>query len=452
MPNLKFKEFLRKVTTEDIINKMTEGSHACPPAVGSVDMNTFNRDKTTRKHNYGPLNVDEPGDYWIKVAKQWRATIKAAKMSLCANCIAFDISPRMKECMPGVSSDGEGELGYCWMHHFKCHSRRSCNTWAKGGPIVDDKVSYTWHDRSNLEESKIDESVKVEGGPPKDGGPGSGAHNHDNKSSSRFDKVSSVKSFGKNLKGVTGVTQNGSRLEFDSNDGTTTAREILKKFGKGKVKVTSIPDDEDEEGMKATVVVTPINENHDELDEVVTMPSSRNTTKPMAIKYTYTRNPDLFSKTLSGTKTGKTLKNVGPKLKGVYVLKGKIPDHIDFLKTLNSKGIMPNTKIIPEEIEEDAPANSVSAGGVDMAPNAGHPNLMMKHKKKNKKDQDKLTKKIGNMIKDKKDNNNNTLKGVNETLDLIDNVIDEVSGVDYTIKFKEEKKYKSFSEKFGVGK
>ena len=87
-----------------------------------------------------------------------------------------------------------------------------------------------------------------------------------------------------------------------------------------------------------------------------------------------------------------------------------------------------------------------------MAPNAGHPNLMMKHKKKNKKDQEILTKKIGNMIKDKKDNNNNTLKGVNETLDLIDSVIDEVSGVDYTIKFKEEKKYKSFSEKFGVGK
>ena len=110
---------------------------------------------------------------------------------------------------------------------------------------------------------ELDESVKVEGGPPKDGGPGSGAHNHDNKSSSRFDKVSNVKSFGKNLKGVTGVTQDGSRLEFDSNDGTTTAREILKKFGKGKVKVTSIPDEDDEEGMRATVVVTPVNEELD---------------------------------------------------------------------------------------------------------------------------------------------------------------------------------------------
>ena len=147
MPNLKFKEFLRKVTTEDIINKMTEGSHACPPAVGSVDMNTFNRDKTTRKHNYGPLNVDEPGDYWKDNAKYFGTTVAAAKKSLCSNCVAFDISPRMDACMPGVTSDKDGRLGYCWMHKFKCHSARACRTWAKGGPITTDKVSYEWQER-----------------------------------------------------------------------------------------------------------------------------------------------------------------------------------------------------------------------------------------------------------------------------------------------------------------
>ena len=130
-----------------------EATHDCPPAVQNVDLNTKNRDQTTLRHNYGPLNVDEPGDYWEKIADQWKTSVKAAKMSLCANCIAFDISPRMKECMPGVASDGEGELGYCWMHHFKCHSRRSCNTWAKGGPIVDNKISYIWHDKSSLDEA-----------------------------------------------------------------------------------------------------------------------------------------------------------------------------------------------------------------------------------------------------------------------------------------------------------
>ena len=36
MPNIKFKEFLRKVTTEDIVNKMSEAKHACPKSVGDV--------------------------------------------------------------------------------------------------------------------------------------------------------------------------------------------------------------------------------------------------------------------------------------------------------------------------------------------------------------------------------------------------------------------------------
>jgi len=54
----------------------------------------------------------------------------------------------MKDCMPGETSDGEGVLGYCWMHHFKCHSARTCDTWAKGGPITTDKVSEGWQERA----------------------------------------------------------------------------------------------------------------------------------------------------------------------------------------------------------------------------------------------------------------------------------------------------------------
>ena len=49
--------------------------------------------------------------------------------------------------MPGVTSDEDGRLGYCWMHHFKCHSARSCRTWAKGGPITEDSVSQEWQER-----------------------------------------------------------------------------------------------------------------------------------------------------------------------------------------------------------------------------------------------------------------------------------------------------------------
>ena len=116
----------------------------CPPATQDVQLNTVNRNKTRKNHMYGPLNIKEPGDYWKKLAAKWDTTEKAARKSTCSVCVAFDISPRMDDCMPGPVSDESGRLGYCWMHHFKCHSARSCDTWATGGPIDKDSVSAKW--------------------------------------------------------------------------------------------------------------------------------------------------------------------------------------------------------------------------------------------------------------------------------------------------------------------
>ena len=141
----KMVEKLDEDCCEDCI---TEEEMPCPPATKDVKLNTKNRDLTVKNHMYGPLNVDEPGDYWEKIAKKWDTTTEAAKKSLCGNCVAFDISPRMKDCMPGETSDGDGELGYCYMHHFKCHSARSCETWAKGGPIKSDDKSYDWQSKN----------------------------------------------------------------------------------------------------------------------------------------------------------------------------------------------------------------------------------------------------------------------------------------------------------------
>jgi len=120
----------------------------CPPATQDVDINTKNRNATRQNHMYGPLNVNEPGDYWQKLAEKWNTDEKAARKSTCGVCVAFDISPRMDECMPGPVSDESGRLGYCWMHHFKCHSARSCDTWAMGGPIEDDQKSAQWQNKS----------------------------------------------------------------------------------------------------------------------------------------------------------------------------------------------------------------------------------------------------------------------------------------------------------------
>jgi len=122
---------------------------ACPKATQDLELNTKNRDASIEAEHiqYGPLNLTDEG-YWERAADHWNTDVKTAKQSLCGNCVAFDISPRMEECMPGEVSDGDGKLGYCWMHHFKCHSARTCYTWADGGPIKEDKISNDWQKKS----------------------------------------------------------------------------------------------------------------------------------------------------------------------------------------------------------------------------------------------------------------------------------------------------------------
>ena len=142
-----------KVLIENWKRFVTEAKNLiCPPATQDLELNTKNRDSAIHAEHiqYGPLNVSEPADYWERIAEYWNTTVEAAKASNCGNCTAFDISPRMKKCMPGKTSDNDGELGYCWMHHFKCHSARACRTWAKGGPISKDEVSADWQERSNI--------------------------------------------------------------------------------------------------------------------------------------------------------------------------------------------------------------------------------------------------------------------------------------------------------------
>ena len=110
---------------------------ACPRATQDLKLNTKNRNSAIKaKHiQYGPLNLEDE-DYWVSAADHWNTSVEVSNKSKCSNCIAFDISDSMIDCMPL-----EGDLGYCWMHHFKCHKDRTCYTWAAGGPIDDDKTS-----------------------------------------------------------------------------------------------------------------------------------------------------------------------------------------------------------------------------------------------------------------------------------------------------------------------
>ena len=144
------KEFSRLTATEFTRDILVNTFNISKVIIGYDHRFGKNRDASIKATHiqYGPLNVSEPGSYWKDIAKYWNTTEEAAKGTNCSNCVAFDISPRMEECMPGVTSDEDGKLGYCWMHHFKCHSARSCRTWAKGGPIEKDKISLDWQERN----------------------------------------------------------------------------------------------------------------------------------------------------------------------------------------------------------------------------------------------------------------------------------------------------------------
>ena len=102
---------------------------------------------------------------------------------------------------------------------------------------------------------------------------------------------------------------------------------------------------------------------------------------------------------------------------------------------------------IINKMDEDAPANAVAHGGVDMAPNAG--------KKKKKDDAENvlrnlIMKRMGSKIKENSDNNNVVLRGVLNTLEKLEEKIDHVSGVvREEVKIINEEK-KRFVDKFKV--
>ena len=95
------------------------------------------------------------------------------------------------------------------------------------------------------------------------------------------------------------------------------------------------------------------------------------------------------------------------------------------------------------KMDEDAPANAVAHGGVDMNPTG---------KKVKKKDDAEdvlrrtIMKKLGANVKENFDNNNVVLKGINETLNKLEDKIDEKNGVKKE-EVKLEKK-KTFHDKF----
>jgi pterin-4a-carbinolamine dehydratase len=125
-----------------------EAEDSCPPATQDITLNLKNRQKAINEYGYGPLNPDLPNTkFWMKKVDEWNLdSPEEAKSSLCGNCAAFDQRKATLDCIAqGIGSDqgaddptiDAGDLGYCRFLKFKCASRRTCDAWVTGGPLVD---------------------------------------------------------------------------------------------------------------------------------------------------------------------------------------------------------------------------------------------------------------------------------------------------------------------------
>ena len=105
-----------------------------------------------------------------------------------------------------------------------------------------------------------------------------------------------------------------------------------------------------------------------------------------------------------------------------------------------------NGIITKGRMNEDAPANNTS--GVDMNPTGARMSpKMMRRKKEQGDEQDKITKKNSKMVKQNEDNNNVILKQVNESLSKVEDKSDEKLGLKQDVDVV-EKEYKTFRDKY----
>ena len=105
---------------------------------------------------------------------------------------------------------------------------------------------------------------------------------------------------------------------------------------------------------------------------------------------------------------------------------------------------------LDDTMEEDAPVNSVAGGGVDLAPNAAVSQSphMVKRKKEQGAEQEKIKNKIKKMVQNNEDNNNIVFKQILDGLDKVETKLDEKINGKTEIKVEDKKKYKTFRDKY----
>lgn len=113
-----------------------------PEAITDLHLNLKNRQHAIDDYLYGPMNPNEPGDYWQRLADIWGVDADEAASTRCGNCAAFNQKPDILAAIAdGISDEGDAvadaaSLGYCELFQFKCAAARSCSAWLSGGPLT----------------------------------------------------------------------------------------------------------------------------------------------------------------------------------------------------------------------------------------------------------------------------------------------------------------------------
>ena len=114
---------------------------AIPEAITDLHINIENRQHAIDEYLYGPMNPEEPGDYWERLGEVWDVPAEEAFTTHCHNCAAFNITPEIRTAIADAIGEGgeevvtSADLGYCELFQFKCAAARSCSAWLVGGPI-----------------------------------------------------------------------------------------------------------------------------------------------------------------------------------------------------------------------------------------------------------------------------------------------------------------------------
>jgi hypothetical protein len=83
------------------VDDYSEGleKRSTPEVFSDLERNLENRQHAIDEYLYGPMNPEEPGDYWQRLGAMWDVTASEAATTRCGNCAAFNVSPEIRTAM-----------------------------------------------------------------------------------------------------------------------------------------------------------------------------------------------------------------------------------------------------------------------------------------------------------------------------------------------------------------